>query len=54
MVDSLIRRGPRNPLLFIGINLTVVFAWAGCIGAWTRAKANKAEEGRYRVHWAKW
>ncbi|KAK7189778.1 hypothetical protein DPSP01_005838 [Paraphaeosphaeria sporulosa] len=54
MVDALIRRAPKNPILFIGINLTIAFAWAGCIGAWTRAKHFKAEEGRYRVHWGKW
>ena len=54
MVDTLLRRVPKNPVIFVGLNLTVLFTWAGCIGAWTRAKESRKVEGWYRVGWEKW
>jgi hypothetical protein len=54
MVDTLLKRAPKNPALFIACNVSVVLAWGACMGAVRRARQTKTEEGVYKVKLRKW
>jgi hypothetical protein len=54
MVDTLLKRAPKNPALFIACNVGVVLTWGACMGTVRRARQSKASSGEYAVGFRKW